>query len=150
MAMLSALGGLIVVCGFLVFFPHYEHGSSLWRVQLGTFIALIIVGFIISLKAASALEEGIADSRWPAQDIEALRAILESAVLKTLLWACVIAILLTAALVGRHRELIFVGFIALTTTQRLQSSTRRRASTPSPWLDRHDWNPIRSEHWGNR
>ncbi|MEO7030556.1 MAG: hypothetical protein ABI147_14265 [Acidobacteriaceae bacterium] len=63
MAMLSALGGLIVVCGFLVFFPHYEHGSSLWRVQLGTFIALIIVGFIISLKAASALEEGIADCR---------------------------------------------------------------------------------------
>lgn len=155
MAVLSALGGLLLASGFLLTIPlHRQLGNAGWvRRALLIFVPLLS-GAVLTFVAEASLRRGLKDGRWPSADILSLRGLLESAVVKavscTFLLVSIGGFLLAP---HRYKAVGWALLIVLQTLLRLQTLVHPRPQASGQSHGKLDWRsipPIRSEHWGQR
>jgi len=156
-AALSGLGGLISASAFLLLMLlrkplHTGNTSVEWLAGIG-FIALLIGGLALSIRTESAINNGIAASRWPEDRIAALRRILQSP------WsvaasAAVVVVFIVCSFVVHQRGIAWMVFLLGQNLSRLAIAVRE---PQEPGSDRHNhlggwrkWSPLRSTHWGER
>jgi hypothetical protein len=149
MAMLSLFGSLLAGCGCLVHIPHFEHTSTQMYTQIAISLALTALGLTILFKASATLENGIAASRWPEEEIEALRIKLESPMLPVLSFGILFASIILMLALPRHGSGVLAGTILVQGMTRLRY-IMRRSSDSRPRIDWQNNSPIQSQHWGNR
>jgi MFS family permease len=150
LAALSLLGGLIAAGSvFLLISPlagSAHHASHLWWAFV-LVAALVISGLTIAYLSASGLESGIANDRWPEDEINSVRARIQSPLATAFALALFAAYLVLAFFTHRFPLMWFSPFIVLQTLNFLRSSVRLRSTAD------HEpkWNqlsPLRSDHWG--
>ncbi len=156
MAGLCVLGGLVSAGGFLTEAPahaisvHHPHSSSTYF-WVTAVVTTIVLGIALSLFAYSSLENGIVAARWNDQEIESLRALLNSRPAKFLYVALVALIVasLVMDILSPHRSPVFWAcFIFSQSIIWMRSATRRQASNPTHQPTWTDLSPLRSNHWG--
>ena len=152
LAALSVLGGVIAAGSFFVLSnpwiaPHHTplHFTALVILQL----FLLIAGGLIAFRAATSLESGIANERWPEAEVDSLRKISRSSLANIISFALIIGFVLLAIVFSRFRPAGWSLYVLLLTLNFLRSQLRRKPGTASEskWAN---LSPIRSEHWGQR
>jgi hypothetical protein len=152
MAMLSALGGLIMAIGFLLpglMYARFHHSSFTFRMLL--LLPPFLIGTTLLFLAGNRLKRGIKDGRWPPADVEALRINLESSLWRAASIACVAVWSISIFESGRIHDFAWAAYPFFLTISTLQNNLRRpHSSEPLLRLDWRSRPPIRSEHWGER
>src|ERR1700677_202557 len=153
---LCVLGGLIAAGGFLTEIPahaisvHHSHGSSTYF-GVAAVVTTVVLGIALALFANSSLENGIAAARWNDQEIESLRAILNSRP-SNFLNIALLALMVASLVIGilsPHRYPIFWAFFILSQSINwMRNATRRKASSPTHEPSWSNLSPLRSNHWG--
>jgi hypothetical protein len=152
MAMLSALGGLIMAIGFLLpglMYTRFHHSSLSFRMLL--ILPPFLIGTTLLWLAGNRLKRGIKDRRWPSSDIEALQINLESGLWRAAYIACIAVWSLSIFKGGRMHDLAMAAYPLFLTISSLQTNLRRpNSSEPRLELDSLSLPTLRSEHWGER
>jgi hypothetical protein len=152
MAMLSALGGVIMSISFLLpglMYTRFHHSSFTFRILLT--LPPLLIGAPLLLLAGNRLKRGIKEGRWPSADIETLRINLESSLWRAASIACVAVWTTSLFIGGRIHDFAWVGYSFFLTISTLQSNLRRpHSSEPLLRLNWRSRPSIRSEHWGER
>jgi hypothetical protein len=152
MAMISALGGLIMAVSFLLpglMYARFHHGSFTFRMLL--ILPPFLIGTTLLLLAGNRLKRGIKDGRWPPADVEALRINLESGRWRAISLVCIAVWSISIFESGRIHSFPWVAYPFFLTISTLQNSLRRSNSpTPSLSLSERSIPHLRSEHWGER
>ena len=162
-AALCICGGLVSASGCLAELPirparlHHPH-IAFWLWTVAAF-GLMIFGFVITVFARSELESGIANDRWPANQIESLRNLVS----KELVVWCGIAALIAMFLLfifNPHLSPIYWAFFILNQSlAQLSFATRGPRDSATTWIgistarwpdDTQALAPIQSNHWGQR
>ncbi len=107
----------------------------------------MISGFSIAYLSASDLESGIANERWPEDEINSVRARIESPLATAFALALFSVYLVFALFSHRFRMIWFSPFILLQTLNFLRSSVRLRSKA----VREPKWSslaPLTSNHWG--
>ena len=150
LAALSVLGGFIAAGSFFVLSnpwiaPHHTplHFSALVLLQL----FLLLAGGFIAFRAATNLESGIANQRWPEAQIDALRKISRSPLANIITVAFIIGFVLLAIIFSRFKPAGWALYVLLITLNFLRAKLARKPgpARESSWAN---LSPIRSEHWG--
>ena len=152
MAMLSALGGVIMSIGFLLpglMYTRFHHSSLAYRMLL--LLPPFLIGTTLLWLAGNRLKRGIKDGRWPSTDIEALRINLESGRWRAVSLACIAVWSISIFEGGRIHSFAWAAYPFFLTISTLQNNLRRSNSpTPSLGLSERSIPHLRSEHWGER
>ena len=156
LAALCGLGGLIAAAGFLLEIPAHaakaHHPCTTYWLWTASVVTLVIVGFALALRANSSLQNGIAAARWNDQEIESLRALLNSRpsnFLNIALLALMFAFL-ALSLASEHqlRSIFWALFVLSQTLTWLRNTTLRQPSNPQHQPTWSNLSPLRSDHWG--
>lgn len=112
---------------------------------------LFIGGMVISVKASSALKNGIANRQWPEEQIEPLRSWLESPLFNALPITLIVAYGILWLVFPKYRLIGLACFTLMQVLSQLRTAIRRRPADPSnPIAGWRDLSPIHSDHWGRR
>jgi hypothetical protein len=152
MAMLSALGGVIMSISFLLpglMYTRFHHSSLTYRMLL--MLPPFLIGTTLLWLAGNRLKRGIKDGRWPSADIEALRINLESGRWRAISLVCVAVWSISIFESGRIHSFAWAAYPFFLIISTLQSNLRRpHSSEPLIRLDWRSRPSIHSEHWGER
>ena len=152
MAMLSALGGVIMSLSFLIsglMYARFHHSSAAIRALL--LIPPFVIGGTILALAGRRLKQGIKDGRWPSADVEALQSNFESGLWQAAYIACVVLWSISIFESGRIRALAWTACPLFLTISTLQNNLRRpKVPEPNLGLGSCSIAHLRSEHWGDR
>jgi hypothetical protein len=150
LAALSVLGGLVAAGSFFVTFnpwtpPHHTppHFIALLAIQL----VLLVAGGLIAFRAATNLESGIANQRWPEPEIDRLRKVSRSPIANIISFALIIGFVLLAIIFHHFSPAGWSLYIFVISLNFLRAKLARKpgAAQESKWAN---LSPIRSEHWG--
>jgi len=153
---LCVLGGLVAAVGFLletlaratsVHHPH-SNASYLW---IAAVLTTDVLGIILALYAYSSLENGIVTARWSDQEIESLRAIVNSRpfnFLNIALLALMVASLVMGVLSPHRYPIFWAIFILSQSINWMRNAIRRQASNANPQPKWSNLSPLTSDHWG--
>lgn len=155
MACLSGLGGLLSASSFLLLMllrtPLHAGNTSIeWFAGTG-FLALLIGGLVLSLRAESSINNGIAAERWPEDRVNALRRILQSP------WSVAVSVLVVIVFVAcnfilHQRGIGWMAFLLGQNLSRLAIAVRAPAGPrdDNPLSQWRTGSRIHSSHWGER
>jgi hypothetical protein len=148
---LSILGALVASAGFILPIPQHGHESPLWLIA--TMFALIIAGFAISFYASTDLESGLANQRWPEDEIASTRAILSSSLVTAATLLCVTAAMILVLSARSTRPIGWALLVFGQSLTRLQAAAKPpRTNHPTHYVPPNwtNFSPIHSDHWGER
>jgi len=148
LACVTLFGGILSASIFIIL-PRasFRDNIFLW---LALTLAPCIVGFWLMLSAGKELKLGMENERWPSEQIEKLRSIIDSPFVTALIFFLFIAYIVLA-LPSHHPTARAIGwaiFMPLQALNQLRMACRRPQKPTQP-VDWHSFPPIQSEHWGH-
>ena len=148
LAFLTLFGGILSGSIFIV--PGLSFRHNLF-VEISLTLALAVAGFWLMWNANQELKQGIEGERWPSEQIEKLRSIIDSPFVTALIFFLFIAFAVLS-LPSHHPTARAIGWTIFMPSQALSQLRMacRRPQKPTQPIDWHAFPPIQSEHWGNR
>lgn len=150
LAALSCLGGIIAASSFFalstpraILYSRPAHFIALFTLQL----VLLLAGGLIAFRSATSLESGIANDRWPQEEVDALRKMSQSSIANIITFALITGFVLLGIIFPRFRPAGWSLYALLLSLNFLRSSIRPKPSPAreSQWAN---LSPVHSEHWG--
>lgn len=149
---------LVGLCGFvisaaslpLIRYAHPKDGCIRWIPSLLIF-CLFLLGFVVSLRASTALRKGVGSQQWPEEQLEPLRSWLESPLCQALPMALLITYGVLWLIFPKYRAIGLGAFLLMQVLSQLRVSVQRpfpskRSTILTDWRDYLA--PIQSNHWG--
>ena len=150
MALLTGAGGLIMATTLIIpgiFYDRFHHSTIYFR--LFVLIPPFLLGMTLTFLAGHRLKRGIQNGRWPAADIEALRARMEHRLWTALYVACIAIWSLSLLDNGRYRAFTLAALPLYLAISTLQTSLRRPFNLDSTRkLQLTQPTRLTSTHWG--
>ncbi len=114
---------------------------------------VILFGLVAWVLAVNKLNNGIQNSVWPEEQVESLRKIIDSAFLKLIALALIVALIALFALTQQtHRSGLWAALVLSQGYTQLKFATQRRLPTSTVYRHRPiitgELKPLQSEHWG--
>jgi len=148
LAGLTMLSGILTASIFLISAPSFRHHLAFW---LPLTLAICAADFWLMMQASRELKHGIETEHWPAEQIEKLRSIVGSPFVFALMIILLIAYI-ALAIPSHHPTARAIGWAIYMPSQALMQLciACRRPQNTSELADWRSFEPIQSEHWGNR
>jgi len=145
---LSIAGGLIAFTSVFALTPMSQ---GAFGTHLLISLALLACGFTLSIKANSALKDGIANQHWSPEQIDPLRSRVDSPIVFVPAFSLLLTwfILFLVFPHGRIHGTAYSFYLLGQTLLQLVYACREPAKPANP-LEWQNFKPIQSEHWGNR
>lgn len=148
LAATTYLGGLLSACAFV--WMGRQHGPNR-SIAIFISFAVVVVGFLVSARASSALKDGINNQRWPNGAVDSLRSAVHHPT-----WTAANVLLSFFAIAAVFERSMFdfswALLIVVQTMLEIRNAVRPSRKPPGPG-NRIDWGngaPLRSDHWGER
>lgn len=151
-ALLIGLGNAMISGGCLLvaFIPSAHHRTHFPWTPIVVSLALMVLGFVLTLKYESVLKKGALSGRWEPNQIEPIRNAVES-----VLWKAVgfgVGVVGCAALMidWPHGSTLAWVFLFPSMTAMRLSLSLKEPRDPKLLIDWHSFGPLRSDRWGQR